>query len=205
MPRIVVSLSSAYPLAIEGEITLSITPDTVSPEAEVNQADANVRFLNGQRKATFSLAPGALRTEIPIASSGTVASTISVAITRLTAAGADLLLLPPALRFRVERLAPVITDACYAPTSTGLMLQVTGYSTTRELAAAEVNVGQGAPVSVNVNAITTDYYLNEVSVRTGGAFTIEFLVSLSAAGSSVSVRLRNSAGASASRPARRCN
>jgi hypothetical protein len=207
LPTVTVELGASYPLALEGELALSITPETGSTEAEINQADASIRFLNGQRAMAFTIPAGERRLEVPLTTSGTVASRVTLSVTSLKSANTAILVLPAAASFQVRRAAPVVTDACFAPAQAATNLQVWGYTTSRQLSRASVTVG-GASVTprlVPLDTIAADYFLTAESVRTGGSFAIQFQIPVAAAlNSEISVSLANSIGASEPRRARRC-
>jgi hypothetical protein len=201
-----IELSRPYPLAIEGVLTLSVEAETGSVEASVNRADPRVRFMNGQRTTRFVIPPGTMRVSVPLASTGTVATAITVNAANLTTAGAGLPLQPPPRTVRVPRLAPVITDGCFVPGTGGMEVAVSGYSTTRSLASAEVGVS-GTSYPVDLSAPAGEYYASDESVRFGSTFSIRFPVRLPAASqapTSVQVAVANVQGRSATRQISRC-
>jgi hypothetical protein len=108
---VIVELTQPYTAVVEGRVELNIQPETRSSEASANQPDPRLRFLNGQTTATFTLAPGETRVSLPLASTGTVASLVTVSVTGLRAAGAELALSPAPKIFRISPLAPVVTSA----------------------------------------------------------------------------------------------
>ena len=200
-----VVLSATYSLPMQGVATLTVAPETGNPEAELNRADPLIRFTNGQQFTRFTIPAGARSAALPVVSSGTVASTVTFAVSNLEAGGSKVSSSGSPKLFRIQRLPPVVTTACFKPAGYGLDLVATGYSTTRELSTVDVTVA-GKTVTQNVSFAASDYYHNEESIRTGGAFTVTLPVDLggSVSASSVSFTLFNAAGASAARSASRC-
>ncbi len=204
---VVLELGAAYPLPIQGELRLSVIAETANSLPEINQPDPNVRFSNGQTSFSFTIPAGARSLRVPLASSGTVAATVTVTVTRLRVAGTNVQVLPGSRSFRVERLAPVMTDACFRQAAPGLQVQITGYTTTRQLSRADLTGLGSSTTTVDVDIVAAEYFLTDLSVRTGGAFALTFPVTLAANATvpeSLSVTLTNSVGTSASRQARRC-
>ena len=205
-----VSLSAPYSLPIQGEIEVVVTPDTGNVSLpELDRIDPRVRFTNGQRLARFTIAAGARQATIPIESTGTVASLISIRVTKLEVAGTVVKTLPATRSFRVARLAPVVTDACFRTSGNGLELSVTGYTTTRQLSRADVTLsGVTGAFVVDMEGPSWDWFLTDESQRSGGAFSVRAPFDLKGASpasvSSMTLTVTNSAGTSSSRPASRC-
>lgn len=198
-----VELSAAYPLPVQGVARLEVAANTGNTEAEANRPDPIVRFNNGQQTIRFTIPAGERRAAIPIVSSGTVASRVTFSATQLEAAGNRLSIVPPPRVFTVDRLPPVITSACYNPRAEGIDLVVTGYTTTRQLDEAEMTMAAGV-LKHNIAGAAGEYFLNPVSVRTGGSFTLTLPVTVEGGATPTALRLSNSAGYSASRPLTRC-
>lgn len=198
-----VELSASYPLPVQGVAKLEVAANTGNAEAEANRPDPIVRFNNGQQTIRFSIPAGERRVAVPIVSSGTVASRVTFSITQLEAAGNRLSAVPPPRVFTVDRLPPVITSACYHPRPEGIDLVVTGYTTTRQLDEAELTLASGI-FKQNVAGAAGEYFLNPVSVRTGGSFTLTLPVAMEGGAAPTAFRLSNSAGYSSSRALNRC-
>ncbi|MDP2996537.1 MAG: Ig domain-containing protein, partial [Bryobacterales bacterium] len=205
-----VTLSAPYSLAIQGEIEMTVKPETGNVSLpELDRPDPRVRFTNGQRTVRFSIPPGARQAAVPIESSGTVAATVTLRITRLEVAGATINVLPASRSFSIARLAPVLTDACFRTSGNGLELSVTGYTTTRQLTRADLTLGGASGAfTVDLQAPAWDWFLTDESQRSGGAFTVKAPFELKGASassvSSLTLTVTNSAGTSASRQASRC-
>ena len=81
---------------------------------------------------------------------------------------------------------------------------MSGYSTTRAIDSATVTI-DGKVVTESTRAASFDYFGSDLSIRTGGAFTLTLpVITTATAPTTVSVTLTNSAGTSASRSASRC-
>jgi hypothetical protein len=208
---IALQLDRPYPLPISGTLTLETQADTGVPDDRQNQPDPAVVFAaNGRRHLNFSIPAGQRRFPATIAGPGTVAGYVSVSVSRLDIAGQSQSALPGAARVTVLRAAPVLTDACYAVTGGELALRLTGFSSTRDLTDIAVFLNGAEVKDLNVATYANDYFANELSIRTGGAFQIEVPIPVPPSASAVRVEslrvtLRNKAGASVERTARACN
>jgi large repetitive protein len=187
-----IQLGQGYSQPIQGQVVLNIQPG-----GDGNQPDPNLRFANGQTAASFTLPAGSTRLSLPVVSTGTVASTVTVALANLSAAGANLNLYPTPQRFVIPASAPVITSACYTSTSTGVTLQLNGYSTTRELVRADITIG-ALNLQSDLSGIATAYYSDPISVAAGGTFAVTVPVALTtdsqAAPGVVSINVFNTVG-----------
>jgi hypothetical protein len=206
-PLLTVELSRAYPLPVEAELTLTVTPETTSAVGAVNRPDPAVRFSTGQRAIPLLFAPNARTATAQISSTGTVASTIEARITKFKVNGEDSGRGASAVG-RIRAAAPVITNVCYAPTSEGFDVDISGYSTTRDLTTAEIVFGANT-YQVDASGVATEYFSSDESVRTGGTFRVRAPYRLTQ-GTAQSlgqgnVVIRNSAGSSPSRSIARCN
>ncbi|MCC6365251.1 MAG: hypothetical protein IT165_17185 [Bryobacterales bacterium] len=205
-PSFAVELASAYPLPLNGEAALAVAPNTDNATAEVNRADPAVHFTNGQLTMPFTIAAGARSVPLQLSATGTVASTITVTASRFQAAGVDFTRQAAAVT-RVNRSVPVLTNVCYAPNDSGFDLDISGYSTTRDLTTADVTFGANT-YKVDLTGSSNEYFSSDISVRTGGTFRIRAPYRLTQ-GNAQSLGqgnaiIRNSAGASASRSIQKC-
>ena len=202
-----IQLTQAYSQSIQGQLSISIQPDTHSSDASANQPDPRLRFANGQMTANFTIPAGSTRLNVPLVSTGTVASTITVSLANLRAAGANLSLYPTPRIFRIAPSAPIVTTACYTRTPTGIALQLNGYSTTRELVRAEVAIGT-LNFKTDLNGIAAAYFSNPTSIRAGGAFalTVPYDLNLDpkASPGSVSINVFNVVGAAGNQTVSTC-
>jgi hypothetical protein len=206
-PTVQLELSKSYPVPVTGEAVLEVAVETNNPNAAVNRDDPAVRFAAGQRRLPFTIAAGTRNASFAIASTGTVAGTVTVRVEKLRAGGLDFLKAPAAVSGRINRAAPAITSVCYAPTSSGFDVDISGYSTTRELTTATLTFGSNT-YSVDLVAAATEYFAGDDSVRTGGTFRVRAPYRLTAATAQTlgqgNAVIANSAGSSASRPIARC-
>lgn len=206
-PRVIVELARAYPLPLEGELALEVTPDTGSPVASIDQADPLVRFANGQRTVPFALRAGERQFPVALTSTGTVASVLTFRVTRIGINGTGSSRQASATT-RIARTAPVLTNVCYAPSgTTGFDIDISGYSTTRDLTRADLTLGANT-FAVDLNAAAQDFFGSAESLRTGGTFRVRAPYRLTqgnpqSLGQGTAI-IRNSAGASPSRPIARC-
>ncbi|MBL8233326.1 MAG: putative Ig domain-containing protein [Bryobacterales bacterium] len=206
-PTVQLELSKAFPVAVEGEAILEVTPETNNPNGGVNRDDPAVRFSNNQRRLPFTIAAGSRNASFGIVSTGTVASTVSVRVERLRAGGLEFVKLPAWVTGRVNRAVPSITNVCYAPTSSGFDVDISGFSTTRDLTLATLTFGSNM-FRVDLTAAAAEYFSGDDSVRTGGTFRVRAPYRLTAGSAQTlgqgNAVIANSAGASASRPIARC-
>ena len=200
-----IQMAQAYSQPIQGQVALSIQPNTSSSEGTANQADPRLRFANGQTTATFTLPAGATSASIPLVSTGTVASTVTVSVAKLTSSGTVLNVFPSSKIFSIPASAPVVTSACYTTTSTGISLQINGYSTTRELTTANISVGTQS-FQADLTGVAAAYFADPESIGAGGAFalTVPYDLTLDAPPTAVSINVSNTVGAAGSRTIQTC-
>jgi hypothetical protein len=158
-PRVDITLDNGYPVPLKGRVVLRFTPD---PGIEID--DPSIQFVTGGRTVEFDVPANSTQPVFPVPQlamqTGTVAGTIELAVL-LTAAGQDVTPQPvPVRTIRIDRTAPVITSVRLTPITDGFEVQVTGYSTTREVSAANFQF---------VPAPGSRLDSNEVSVQTGDA------------------------------------
>jgi hypothetical protein len=200
-------LSATYSQPIYGQATLDVLPDTHSSEATANQADPRLRFANGQAAMYFVIPAGSTQITLPLVSTGTVASTVVVSLGKLGSANVNLPLYPTPVIFSIAQAAPVVTSACYTRTSTGVNVQVNGYSTTRELTQANVTIGTNT-FQTDISGIATGYFADQVTIRAGGSFalTLPYQLDLGTNDpiSTATINLSNTVGAAGSRTIQAC-
>ena len=208
-PVATLELSRAYNLPIRGEFVITAEADTGSFEPVINRPDPRVRFSNSEQILRFTIPAGQTTLTAPIVSTGTVASLVTVKAINLSAAGIRIQTPPAPRQFRVPRAIPVITDACTSSTSTGPVLQITGYTTTRQLQLADltytVNQAQ-KKATINVADSAAEYFASDEAVRNGGAFTLSIPLILEGTGTFTpnSLTLTNSVGTTAAKTVAVC-
>jgi len=204
-PALGVSAGSTYPIAIQGTITLTFTPDS-GPD------DPSVQFTTGGRTVTFQIPAGTSQAQFtpsaPSVQTGTVAGTITLTLT-LTAAGVDITPTPaPTQVLTIAKSAPVITSAAVTPTSGGFNLVLVGYSTTRDMVSAAitftptsgVTLASNSAPPISLGSIFTTWYQSAASAPFGSMFSLEIPFTIQNGTNplaSVSVALTNSQGTSA--------
>jgi len=204
-PSFTVSLPTAYPVQLTGQIVL-----TFSPDAAVAMDDASVRFATGGRTVSFTIPAGSTTAVFSISSmalqTGTVAGAITLDLSLQSARGEVNTTVSRAVR--VPRTAPVARALKVVRTAAGFELQVTGYSTTLELTQAVVQLTpaagttlQSAELTIPLTELANAWYRSPAAAPFGSQFTLSlpFTVQGNTAGiDSASVKLVNAQGASAS-------
>lgn len=202
-PAFGISLSSAFPSAIDGTVTLAFQPES-------GPADPDVRFANGSNSLNFAIPAGQTNAVPPAGTpfafaSGTTAGTITLTVV-LRSNGQVLNPNPAAVRtIRLNRAGPTITNVRINRTATGFEVLVTGYSNTREISGGNLrfNPAPGVTLSaaefpLNVGAAFQTWFASAPSANFGTQFllTIPFTVAdgTAASLSTVLVTLTNGAG-----------
>jgi sugar lactone lactonase YvrE len=197
-------LTNANPDPVTGTLSVSFIPN-VSTTAD----DPNVMLINGQtstRAAVISF-PARQAAASELVQAGTVAGTIRLTMTDVEVGGVDV---PASSVFDIEvpRVPPVITNVrILNRTAAGFDVEVTGYSTSREIAGATFNFAEAsgsdlltAQLQPDVATTFSTYYDSETSEVVGGAFVYlqPFLVQQGdvSAVASVTVTLTNAQGTS---------
>jgi hypothetical protein len=168
-----VSISAPYAVAISGQAFLTFAPDA-------GAGDGTIQFASGGRTANFTIPVGATDavTDAPLAfQTGTVAGSITVTL-RLLAGGVDITpSSPPSATTRVDAGAPVITSARLVRSASGLSVEITGYSTTREITqgtfrfrAASGQSLQTSEISIPLEAMFKTWFDNPSSAQYGSQF-----------------------------------
>jgi sugar lactone lactonase YvrE len=205
-----VSLANASPDTVTATLTL-----TFNPNASNGTDDPNVMFVNSQRKTrtatvTFPANTPTAQLSLPdgLLQAGTEAGTIQLSITDVQIAGVATTSDGNSFDVQIPRLVPVITNVrILNKNSGGFDVEVTGYSTSREITTARFDFGAASGANLltvelqpDVNGTFTSYYQSDVSSAVGGAFVYlqPFIVKQGDvnAVASITVTLSNSQGAS---------
>jgi hypothetical protein len=181
------SLSSPYPLALNGKLTLTANTGSLP-------ADPSVQFSSGGQSVTFTIPQGATQAVFPSGGNqislqtGSVAGTITVTPSFALASGLDVTpASPPTLSLSVPSGPVVLTSALVsAKTATSLTLQVTGYATTRDLATlafqftpqSSTNLSNSS-VSLNIAPNAQVWFSSRQSYSFGGQFSVSVPFTLS--------------------------
>ncbi len=202
-PTFGIALSSAFPSAIDGTVTLAFQPET-------GPADPDVRFANGGNTLNFSIPAGQTNAVPPAGTpfafaSGTTAGTITLTVV-LRANGQVLNPNPAAVRtIRLNPAGPTITNVRINRTASGFEVLVTGYSNTRQIAGGNIRFNPAPGVTLattefplTVGTAFQTWFASAPSANFGTQFllTIPFTVAdgTAASLSTVLVTLTNSAG-----------
>ncbi|MFB3828392.1 MAG: beta strand repeat-containing protein [Bryobacteraceae bacterium] len=174
-PAIQVSLGATYPVPLTGVVTLTFAP-------LAGRDDPAVQFSTGGRTATFTVPAGSTTANFSVPNlglqTGTVAGTITLTVS-LNAGGTDVTPSPAPTRvIRINPSAPTLSDLRITRTATGFEVQLTGFSTTREVtqavfrftAAAGANL-QTTEVTINVEQLFSSWFSGAASAVHGGRFT----------------------------------
>lgn len=205
-PRLQLALAAPIPLEITGQLNLTFVPES-------GGADPAIQFSSGGRSVPFTIP--ANTTSAVFAGSGlglqtgTVAGVINLSA-QLRGAGVDLTPSPaPAYSTKIDRGAPVISRVSVTRSATGLSVQVTGYSTAREVNQAVFQFSaagrtlQAPSVTIGVDTLFGPWFQDLNSARFGSQFTFtqQFNIQGDAAVVNVdSVTLTNRVGSTTGRP-----
>jgi hypothetical protein len=199
-----VTLSAPNPSPITGQLKL-----TFSSSAEVPVDDPMTQFSTGTRSVNFTVPAGTTTavfgSKITLLT-GTVAGSVRLSAT-IDNGPADV----PVTTVNLPAVPPQITDVTAVRTAGGLDVQITAFATSRRVSSVEFSFDikngsktQNVTVSRDVDTQFADWYRNAVSIPFGSAFS--FLQSFTIQGAdpsaiqSLTVRLRNAQGSTASNP-----
>jgi len=200
-----ITLTSPYPLDITGTASLTFKPDAVAAAD-----DPAIQFSTGGDTASFKISAGktsAVFSAPQIAlQTGTVAGTITVTFA-LDAGGSQLVAIPRTIT--IARSAPVITAVKIVKGSNSFQVEVTGYSSPRELTEADLTFTptagstlQTTSAIIDLSAVGKQWFSSTQSAQFGSQYILVLPFTATqgniSAVASVSVILKNSTAASAS-------
>jgi hypothetical protein len=214
-PAVVLRVVSAYPVALEGRLSLAFTPDAAGLPA-AGYVDPAVKFAAGGTTLSFSIAANSTTVTLPgngAVQTGTVAGTITVTLDQLRLAGTTTdvpLASRPTATIAVARAAPVIVAGSVQITgvsATGFAVELDAYSTPRDLgtaafsftAASGARLDGAATFSVPLAQESAAWFASADGRANGSRFHLRVPFTLSGSTTAlgtVSVTLGNSAGAS---------
>jgi hypothetical protein len=208
-PTLNFSLTTGYPVAITGTMTLTFTPYTGNPDnpqVQLASPTTGVTVAASGRSLTFPLPANSTATPVVMVQVGNVSGTITITL-QLTASGVNVTPTNIApVTIVVPRVAPTITALSMSTSGNALTILVTGFSTTREIQSATFAFTPSSGASLAEKTITvpaatlfTTWYTAAGSAQYGSAFTYTQQFTLSGAAStvaSVSVTLTNTVGTS---------
>jgi hypothetical protein len=212
-PSVGLTLSSPYPLALQGTLKLSFS-------SAVFTDDPAIQFASGGRTVTFTIPANSTRAvfvgnanSMPI-QTGTTAGTIVITPTFATTGGFDL---TPAsadtLTLTIPRAVPQLLNATIsAETQTSFTVVLTGYSTVRALKQLDIDISpkQGQSftathLTLDVTSAASSWFQGATSQAFGGSFLVAIPLALSNGSSntdlvhmlqSLSITATNDVGAS---------
>jgi hypothetical protein len=166
------SINSTFPLAVTGQLVLTFSPDSGS-------GDSTIQFSSGGRTVDFGIAAESTSISLPDVAlqTGTVAGTIRISV-RLQTGGADITPNPaPVFTARVDRVAPRIRTARMSRSGSTLTVEITGFSTPREVTQATFRFRASAGNSLRASEITVPvedlfsrYFQDSASAQFGSQF-----------------------------------
>lgn len=205
------TISSTYPSAVTGTVTLTFTPSVTPPAGTVGTIDdAMIQFSGGGRTATFTIPAGSTTASNLTVLTGTTAGTITLTTT-LSSNGATLG--SPTTQTIVDAAGvPFISKVTLQQVSGGVTVVITGFSSTRDMinasfafAPATGDTFTSDNISVPVQTAFNTWWANTATSNPFGTqFTLTVPFTLATATQSVTnvvvvsvtVTLLNSKGAS---------
>ena len=207
--NLALNIATAYPLDITGTITITFQPDAVAAAD-----DPSIQFSPGGRTANFTIPKGSTAavfaapgnpTQIGL-QTGTVSGSIALQFS-VQAGGADLDVSGLNQTITIARAAPAIQSVKIVQSANGFQIQVTGYSTPRELTQAHVTFAAAAganlqttDVTESLSSVGSAWFTGSNSAQFGSQFILVLPFTASqgsvSAVASASVQLTNSTGTS---------
>jgi hypothetical protein len=205
-----VALATPLPDSVTGTLAVTFTPNATNPADDPNVTivntdasarNSNITFPANTLNANLALSNGVLQ-------AGTVAGTIELSVTNVQDGGVSVTPSNSTFDIQVPQLPPVITGIrVLNRTSSGFNVEITGYSTTRDMTSATFDFGAASGQNLltvelkpDVTSSFTTYYQSSASDATGSSFvyTQPFRIKQGNvnAVASVTVALANSAGTS---------
>jgi hypothetical protein len=177
-PAVRLTMATAHPFAIAGQVELSFQPDAIH-----NSDDQAIQFSNGLRTAQFTVPANATDAAFTAGELGLMVGTnAGVRTVSVTALQTGSQAIPPTaeakLDLSIAQSPPVITTASISNrTTTGVTLEITGYSTPREVTRALFQFTpiagrtlQNSQVTVDLAGPANAWYQDAASAASGGSF-----------------------------------
>jgi hypothetical protein len=168
------NIGSQFPLPLNGTFTLSFAPNSTPPND-----DPAIVFANNTRTINFTIPAGSTSAQFatpPGFSLGTTAGTITITSV-LLANGVQVGTATQTIV--IPRSAPVITAAFATRSGNTINLEVTGFSTTREISGASVRLTaaagtnlQSADVTIPIGNAFTQWFTSAQGQSFGSRFTM---------------------------------
>jgi hypothetical protein len=200
-PTAAVQLANPYPL----DLTVTITLTFASAVGSVD--DPAIQFSTGGRTVQITIPAGSTVSPNVTFSTGTVAGTITLTLS-LQASGQNVTPEPaPTSVVQIAAAAPVITNITATRSSSGIEVDVTGFSNTRDMTSAAFTFQAAAGTNLQTSQVTvstagqlfTTWYADPTSTQFGSRFTFaqQFTISGNLMGiTAVSATLTNKQGTS---------
>jgi hypothetical protein len=200
-PTAAVQLANPYPLDLSVTITLTFTSAVGSVD------DPAIQLSTGGRTAQVTIPAGATVSPNVTFSTGTVAGTITLTLS-FQAAGQNVTPEPaPTSVIQLPAAAPVITSVTATRTSSGIEVDVTGFSNTRDMTSAAFTFQASAGTNLQTSQVTIStadqlfgtWFSDPTSTQYGSRFTFaqQFTISGNLTGiTGVSATLANKQGTS---------
>ena len=179
-PSVGLTLSSAYPLALRGSLTLSFI-------SSVFTDDPSIQFASGGRTINFTIPANTTQalfngtaTAVPL-QTGTTAGNIVITPSFAMQSGFDMTPASPnALTLTIQRAAPQLLSASVtSQTLNSFTVILSGYSTSRNLRQLDIQISpkQGSTfstshLSIDVSSSSTSWFQGTASQGFGGAFLV---------------------------------
>jgi sugar lactone lactonase YvrE len=211
---VVLQLTNPVPDPITGQLSVTFLPNATNPAD-----DPSVSLVNAQastRTVNFSFAPNSTDAQFSLAGislhAGTVAGTIRLNISATQEGGKNVTVSPATFDITVPNVVPVLTDAkILNRTATGFDVQITGYSTSRDISKASFQFGQATGTNLRTSVLQVNladafnaYYQSPTASAAGGTFVYRQPLVVQGnvnAIQSVTVTVSNSVGDSLPMPA----
>ena len=191
-PTVGFVLNSGYPIPLDGTVTL-----TFAPNAAVPDDDPAIQFATGGRTLKFSLPANSTALPALNIQTGTVAGTITIAVT-LTADGVDVTPPGSTATIAIARAAPVITSVSLVRGASSVQLNVVGYATSREVVQGVFqftpsanNTFTSPNITVPLSTAFVTWYQSAPGASFGSQFMLSQSFSLGGNSDAVCLRYRN--------------
>jgi hypothetical protein len=201
-----VQSNGVYPVRITGRLEADF-----APEPAIAGVDPALQFSTGGRQVDFRIEPDQTRATFPggvlAMQTGTVAGAITLKLVVNVADQSVITPNRPDRTVRIVHLAPVISSAALERRTNGFTINLTGFSSTREVSEAVVVLTpvpgrelQATRYSIALTETFRAWYTNSASFPFGTQFRLALPFDGDASViQSLSVQLRNSEGASEER------
>jgi hypothetical protein len=160
-------------VALTGQLILTFSPDS-------GLGDSTIQFSSGGRTVDFEIPAGSTDISLPNVElqTGTAAGTIRISVRLLSNGVVDITPTPaPNFTARIERAAPQIRTARMTRNGSTLTVEISGFSTAREITqavfrfrAAPGNSLRASEVTVAVEDLFSRYFQDSASARFGSQF-----------------------------------